>query len=553
MNMRTCVAPSGRFLFGIHKPRYRIANLRETAAIEPLGTTVDGRPVDNRQNFPPDDLQEEQARWIFEIPNAFPFRGTTYIDKSWADTKAADPAAICLPLPPAVSFREALARLADSKGLLDQGLMQALAAMPEPVLLALAANSTDPVDLAAIARLSCEFVAGTDDHIPQGLQFLADGSGRARPVIHRHALFETVANNPHLPDEYKRAMVLRPGVQGDSEIVGEWRGPGGGHIFEYLRRNSYIPWGHYAANFADDTIRYRAGELSPLELYGLRHLYYQRTFIRLAEDLGLPAPRHRSLSPPELEDLRRKLAAEVRRRPDALPFTATLWGWNYGFDFAASGYRLHASHQQIHQQFAMLPATVAAWYADGEPAAGVLASYGCGDLVADFIREYRSQTGMSFFENYLMAIRGNRRMDGSKGDASLIVHEDEEVMLFVPKAQTSQWELQLVTIKPVGNILEADSACRASLDKAMLVAMHILAAMGARMVTTIEYPKRFEAAEKDQRLLYSFLPRLPESPGAFSEAQLRFINGHYPEDFAAACRARMSAPVAEPGSFPSPA
>jgi len=40
-------------------------------------------------------------------------------------------------------------------------------------------------------------------------------------------------------------------------------------------------------------------------------------------------------------------------------------------------------------------------------------------------------------------------------------------------------------------------------------------------------------------LLYAFLPRLPESPGAFSEAQLRWINGHYPEDFAASCRRRL--------------
>jgi len=34
--------------------------------------------------------------------------------------------------------------------------------------------------------------------------------------------------------------------------------------------------------------------------------------------------------------------------------------------------------------------------------------------------------------------------------------------------------------------------------------------------------------------------KLPESPGAFTEAQLRWINGHYPEDFAAACRSRLS-------------
>ena len=66
--------------------------------------------------------------------------------------------------------------------------------------------------------------------------------------------------------------------------------------------------------------------------------------------------------------------------------------------------------------------------------------------------------------------------------------------------------------------------------------MQVLTAMGARLITVIEYPKRFTAQDIDQRLLYCFLPKLPQSMGAFSEAQLRFINGHYPEDFAFACR-----------------
>ena len=56
-------------------------------------------------------------------------------------------------------------------------------------------------------------------------------------------------------------------------------------------------------------------------------------------------------------------------------------------------------------------------------------------------------------------------------------------------------------------------------------------------------PKRIAGkgrkGEPGQHLLYAFLPRLPESPGAFSEAQLRFINGHYPEDFAAVCRQQL--------------
>jgi hypothetical protein len=131
-------------------------------------------------------------------------------------------------------------------------------------------------------------------------------------------------------------------------------------------------------------------------------------------------------------------------------------------------------------------------------------------------------------------------MDGrTTGPSRLVVYEDDHVMLFVPKAQTSQWELQLMPVKPVGNVLEADEAMRQSLDKAMLVAMRILTGLGGAMITVIEYSRRFNIKEKDQRLVYAFLPRLPESPGAFSEAQLRWINGHYPEDFALACRLQL--------------
>ena len=63
--------------------------------------------------------------------------------------------------------------------------------------------------------------------------------------------------------------------------------------------------------------------------------------------------------------------------------------------------------------------------------------------------------------------------------------------------------------------------------------------MGARLITTIEYSKSVVDRDEDQRLLFAFLPRLPDSPGAFSEAQLRWINGHYPEDFALACRRHL--------------
>ncbi len=161
-------------------------------------------------------------------------------------------------------------------------------------------------------------------------------------------------------------------------------------------------------------------------------------------------------------------------------------------------------------------------------------------MIHDFIQAYKAQTGKAFFDCYLQAIAANRRMDDrTDRSADLVVYQDAHVLLFAPKAQTSQWELQLMTRAAVGNILEADEETRAALDRALLAAMRILTGMGATMITVFEYSKRFDVSAREQHLLYVFLPRLPESPGGFSEAQQRWINGHYPEDFASACRARL--------------
>jgi hypothetical protein len=184
----------------------------------------------------------------------------------------------------------------------------------------------------------------------------------------------------------------------------------------------------------------------------------------------------------------------------------------------------------------MVPKEVAGAETENE----MIPSYNCGDLVADFVKSYQREYQSSFFADYILAIRNNRRMDG-KNDliADLVVYEDESVMLFVPKAQTSQWELQLITLGQVGNVLETDSNVRVSLNRGIITAMRILTGMGARMITVIEFPKRVGINDIDQRLLYSFLPKIPYSMGAFSEAQHRFINGHYPEDFACACRLQL--------------
>ncbi|MBU1567650.1 MAG: hypothetical protein KJ630_18745 [Proteobacteria bacterium] len=530
--LRTCISPLGKFQYGVHKPAYSVANLRQDTGLATLGLTTDEQPVDNARNYPQGNIAVPAADWIFEIPNPFPFKGCTYIDKEWADASARNPERINLGQPAEVSLTATLTIAGIDSSLFGQ--------LPEPILLALATCSTDPQDLVALAELSCEIVR--DGQQPTGLRYREDDAGSLRPVIHNHALYEAVANNPHLPDNYKIVMVIRPGAQGASEIVGEWPEDGSTHVFEYLRRNSYIPDGHYAANMADDAIRYSIEALGQNDIRGLRHLYYQRTFVRLAAQLGVPLPAtKRMLLQYELETLR---IAIVDKMQEAGSGSATLWGWNFGFDFAPSLYRLHASHQQIHHQYAMVPANMTIYNEGCEHQAGQMPSYSCGDLVAEHIDDYLRLHGNDFFTDYRAAIAANHRMDGrSDLPASLVVWRDSNSMLFVPKAQTSQWELQLMTLPNgdgnlPGNVIECDLKGRRSLDTGILLAQKALAGLGAKMVTSIEYSKRFGKAG-NQPLIYAFLPRLPESPGAFSEAQLRFINGHYPEDFAAACRKQL--------------
>jgi hypothetical protein len=338
-------------------------------------------------------------------------------------------------------------------------------------------------------------------------------------------------------------MVLRPGAQGTSPITAdtyhEETGQGqGGAIFEYLRANSYIPGGHYAANFAHTSRRYSIAELSLADMRGLRHLYYQRIYTVLAAQFDLALPEQgRALSVDELEALRMQVCQAAKNQGE---HPATLWGWNFGYDFSPTGYRLHASHQMIHQQYALVPEWVQSSAGDTMPA------FACGDLVADWAARYAKNHGSNFFHDYLCCIRANTRTDDGAGESSLIVWQDENVLLFVPKAQVSQWELNLMVVAnvadtgdsdetPVGNVVEAGIHVRASIDCAMLIAQQVLAKLGATMVTSIEYSKRL-GVENGQRLLYAFLPKLPWAMGGFTEAQARYVVGHYPEDFAAACR-----------------
>lgn len=528
--LHTSITPAGRFRVGLHSPSYTVANLREHDHLCSLGFLADGAPVDNRANFPQQDVTIAKARPIYEIRNPFPFRGCTFIDSGWADSRAADPGSIRIHPPQSVSLRALLGQHCP-----QSAIREVVTQLPMPLRYELAATSTDAEELVWLAHSCCRLLMD-ERGVPLGLRYL-ETNNRLRADIDDFELFETIANNPHLPDAFKEVMVLRPGVQGDSAIVGDYQQDETG-VFEYLRGNSYIPWGHYAANLAHTCIRYRIADLSPEDMTGLRHLYYQRTFFTVAEHLGMtPAVRRRRLTTEELESLRLTIEGCITRADASPEPLATLWGWNFGYDFSGSGYRLHASHQMIHQQYALVPQSVA------DMEGGSCPAYCCGDLVADVIERYRADYRSDFFNDYLRAIANNTRMDGGGGERSLVVWRDAHVLLFVPKAQVSQWELQLMVIAdaslgPVGNILEANTAVRRSLDTGILKAQQVLARLGATMVTSIEYSKRIGLAN-GQRLLYAFLPKLPWSMGAFSEAQGRFILGHYPEDFAEACRLQL--------------
>ncbi len=525
MKLHTCLRPGGRFAFTIHKPSYHVSNLRETDEITELGLCQE-EPVFNSGNFPSTDLEVANSDWVYEIANPLSFKGTTFINAAWADRQATQPLGISLPPMAPVSMADSLRHCVG-----DDDIDDIFLALPEPLLLALATTSTDPEDLMRLARMAASLIISDNGEV-SGLHY-QQNNGQCRPIIHNHDLCEAVANNPHLPDDYKQALVLRPGAQGSSEIIGEFQAPDS-HVYEYLRRNSYIPWGHYAANMANDAVRYSLADLCLEDIIGMRHLYYQRTYERLAADLGLTGLISRRMATAaELETLRQRIATALETGAEP-SYSATLWGWNYGFDFAASGYRLNASHQMLHQQFALIPTVVADSL---EPQT----SFACGDLVAACCQQYQAETGNAFFSDYLAAIRANKRMDGGPGDSSLIIHEDDHVMVFVPKAQTSQWEVQIITTSPVGNILELSTAARRALDNAFYLAVKSLHGIGVKLMCSIEYSKRFTSTDHDQRLLYALLPKLPKSPGAFSESQLRWINGHFPEDLATALRASMAA------------
>jgi hypothetical protein len=105
---RTCVAPEGRFRFGLHQPHFTAANLRAQDYLLSLGLATDGEVCLNSANFPAGDVEEPAADRIYEIANPFPFRGTTYIGQRWAERAAANLDRIVIAGRPPVSLTRAL-------------------------------------------------------------------------------------------------------------------------------------------------------------------------------------------------------------------------------------------------------------------------------------------------------------------------------------------------------------------------------------------------------------------------------------------------------------
>jgi hypothetical protein len=526
ISVRTCVSTSGEFVYGIHKPDYTVINLREKDHIATLGH-IDGKTaVENRINFPADDVTIDNADWVFEISNPFPFMGATFILKSSADKRieTANPFSI-------INNCES----AQLKASIEEGKDN------DALFISLGGTSKDSELLKKLAKKSCLFEFDPQTGEPVGIQYEKTKNGKIQQAIKNHHLFEIVSNNPFLPDAYKKAMVLIPGIQGPNKIVGEYKKSSGTHIWEYLRENSYIPWGHYAANMAHDSIRYKIKALKKEDLIGLRHLYYQRVYTQLAQSLGISVPaKKRTLTEEELESLRTHLLKTIKHNEgdkNNLPFNASMWGWNFGFDLSPSGYRLNASHQQIHQQFAIVPKYTQGFIkGENDKSHTLFPTYTQGDEVSLLCRRFRNSTGKNFFETYINAIKNNSRMDGKKTKAkSLIFYQDENIMAFVPKAQRCQGEVQIMATTKCGNILEANSAVRRSLDMSILTTVRMLEKLGVEMMICYETSKRFDSPDNDQRLMYTFIPRHPKSPGTYSQWLSRWIIGHYPEDFAHAC------------------
>ena len=104
-------------MVGIHEPKFTVDNFRQKTIKDVLGRLPGGRPVENLTNFPKGKIRADAADRIYEIANAFPFRGSTFINSAWADRKAERPETIGLPPRPDCSLTACLEQWQKGKGM----------------------------------------------------------------------------------------------------------------------------------------------------------------------------------------------------------------------------------------------------------------------------------------------------------------------------------------------------------------------------------------------------------------------------------------------------
>ena len=66
ISVRSCVSEEGKFIFGIHRPCFKVENLREHNYISCLGAASDGTEVNNDINFPDKNINVKRADIIYK-------------------------------------------------------------------------------------------------------------------------------------------------------------------------------------------------------------------------------------------------------------------------------------------------------------------------------------------------------------------------------------------------------------------------------------------------------------------------------------------------------
>ena len=68
MSLRTTVSSKGKFLVGEHRPYFKVKNFRKNDSMASLGILPDGTKINNKINFPENNITEPNADIIYEIP-----------------------------------------------------------------------------------------------------------------------------------------------------------------------------------------------------------------------------------------------------------------------------------------------------------------------------------------------------------------------------------------------------------------------------------------------------------------------------------------------------